>query len=300
MKLRRYPGNPILSPIPTSDWESRTVFNCGVAQVDGRVVLIYRAQAEGSNVSRLGYAVSDDGYRFARRPRPVFAPVEEWESWGVEDPRLTRLGDRWYMTSTAWSPLGIQVALASTRDFLTWQRHGIVLPGPDNKDAAIFPAKVGGRYVMFHRIPPAIWLAYSDDLIHWGDYRKILEPRPGNWDGWKIGAGGPPLLTDAGWLAIYHGVSPDRVYRLGVVLLDRDDPARVVNWPAAPILEPEEPWELEGDVPNVVFTCGTAEIGDEYFVYYGGADKVIAVATGRQDELVAFARHGEAWRAVSG
>jgi beta-1,2-mannobiose phosphorylase / 1,2-beta-oligomannan phosphorylase len=292
LKLERYANNPILSPIANHDWESRTVFNCGVAQDDGAVVLMYRAQGHGNNVSRLGFAVSTDGFSFARLDRPVFAPEAETETKGVEDPRLTKIGDRWHMLYTAWSDLGIQVAMASTSNFFTWERHGIVLPGPDNKDAALFPEKINGRHVMFHRIPPAIWLAYSDDLIHWGDYQKIIDPRPGNWDEWKLGAGGPPLKTDKGWLCIYHGVSPDRVYRLGVVLLDLEDPSRIVNWPAAPILEPEDPWELAGDIPNVVFTCGTAEIDGRYFVYYGGADKVIAVATADRAALIDFAVEG--------
>ncbi len=116
-----------------------------------------------------------------------------------------------------------------------------------------------------------------------------MDPRPGNWDDLKIGAGGPPLKTDQGWLVIYHGVSKDRVYRLGVALLDLADPTKVINWPAGYILQPEEPWELVGDVPNVVFTCGTAEVNDRYFVYYGGADKVIAVATAPKRDLVRFA-----------
>jgi predicted GH43/DUF377 family glycosyl hydrolase len=197
------------------------------------------------------------------------------------------------MLYTAWSSFGIQVAMASTLGFFTWRRHGIVLPGPDNKDAAIFPEKIGGRYVMFHRIPPSIWLAYSDDLLHWGDYQKIMDPRPGNWDDLKIGAGGPPLRTDQCWLVIYHGVSRDRVYRLGVALLDLDDPSRVINWPADFILQPEEPWELVGDVPNVVFTCGTAELNYRYFVYFGGAEKVFAVATAPKAELIRFAAEGK-------
>ena len=296
MRLERYAGNPILSPIPGHDWESRTVFNCGVAQTDGAVVLLYRAQGTGNNVSRIGFAVSTDGLNFARLDRPVFAPADETEAWGVEDPRLTRIGDRYHMLYTACSPLGIQVAMASTRDFFAWRRHGVVLPGPDNKDAALFPDRISGRYVMFHRIPPAIWLAYSDDLRHWGDYRKIMEPRAGHWDGLKLGAGGPPLKTDRGWLVIYHGVSPDRVYRLGVALLDLADPSKVLNWPAACVLEPEEPWEREGDVPNVVFTCGTAQVGDRYLVYYGGADKVIGVASAKKADLLDFAARGEPYR----
>ncbi len=289
MRLERFVGNPILSPIPAHDWESRTVFNCGVAETDGAVVLLYRAQGTADDVSRLGLAVSTDGTTFARLDRPVFEPGDATETYGVEDPRLTTIDGEHHMLYTAWSPSGIQVAMATTRTFFTWRRRGIVIPGPDNKDAALFSEKVGGRYVMFHRIPPAIWLAYSDDLLHWGDYRKIMDPRPGNWDDLKLGAGGPPLRTDRGWLCIYHGVSKDRVYRLGVALLDLDDPSRVIGWPTDFILEPEEPWELEGDVPNVVFTCGTTVIDGRAFVYYGGADKVIAVATAGIDDLVRFA-----------
>lgn len=294
MRLERFAGNPILAPIagPGHEWEARTIFNCGVAQSDGAVLLLYRAQGVENDVSRLGLAVSGDGFDFGRFDRPVFAPEGEDEAWGVEDARLTRIGGRFRMLYTAWSPRGIQVAMASTETFFSWERHGIVLPGPDNKDAALFPDKVDGRYLMFHRLPPDIWLASSDDLIHWGDYRKILAPRPGLWDGLKIGAGGPPLKTEAGWLAIYHGVDHDKVYRLGVVLLDLEDPAKVINRPAAFVLEPEEPWEREGDVPNVVFTCGTAEVGDRYLVYYGAADRVIAVASARRADLLAFAQHG--------
>lgn len=289
MRLERYPGNPILSPIPDHGWESRTVFNCGVTQLEDAVILIYRAQGLEDNVSRLGFAVSMDGYSFARLDKPVFVPADETETKGVEDPQLTKIGGEYHMLYTAWSPAAIQVAMATSCNFFTWQRHGIVLPGPDNKDAALFPEKIGGRYMLFHRIPPSIWLAYSDDLVHWGDYQKIMDPRPGNWDNLKIGAGGPPLKTDQGWLAIYHGVDQDKVYRLGVALLDLEDPAKVIGWPTGFILEPEEPWERRGDVPNVVFTCGTAEIGDRYFVYYGGADKVVAVATAPKAEFLRFA-----------
>lgn len=292
MRLERYAGNPILTPIAEHEWESRTVFNCGITQIDGAVVMIYRAQGMENNVSRLGFAVSTDGFSFSRLDRPVFEPADETEVKGVEDPRLTRIGDEVHMLYTAWSPNNIQVAMASTSNFFTWKRHGIVLPGPDNKDAALFPRKIGGRYVMFHRIPPSIWLAYSDDLIHWGDYQKIMDPRSGNWDDLKLGAGGPPIETERGWLVIYHGVDRNKVYRLGVALLDLENPARVLHWPEADILAPEEPWEKVGDIPNVVFTCGTAELNDTYFVYYGGADKVIAVATAPRAALLDFASSG--------
>lgn len=289
MKLQRYSGNPILAPIPDHAWENRTVFNCGVAQTEDEIILIYRAQGQENNVSRLGYARSTDGYHFDRLAHPVFEPEADTERLGVEDPRLTWLDGQWQMLYTAWSPESIQVARATTHDFRTWERKGIVIPGPDNKDAALFPEKVAGRYVMFHRIPPSMWLAYSDDLVHWGDYVEIMGPRPGLWDNLKIGAGGPPLRTEHGWLCIYHGVDQDTVYRLGVALLDLEDPSRVISRPDPFLLEPEEPWELEGDIPNVVFTCGTAEVDGTLLVYYGGADRVIAIATANRDELIQFA-----------
>jgi predicted GH43/DUF377 family glycosyl hydrolase len=310
LKLQRYEGNPILEPIADSPWESRTVFNCGVTNHDGKVVLIYRAQGTENNVSHLGYAESTDGRTFTREPEPVFGPESPEEAFGVEDPRLTWLEDgRCHMVYTAWGPdtktgrtgIGpdghpyawIQVNHASTTDFHTWERHGMVFDGPDNKDVALFPEKVNGKYMAFHRLPPSMWVAYSDDLKEWTDFKEIMAPREGCYDELKLGAGGPPIETELGWLVIYHGVDNDRVYRLGVALLDRDDPTKVLNRPKAPILEPEEPWELVGDVPNVVFTCGTAEMGDEYLIYYGGADKVIALATANKQELLDFAANGE-------
>jgi len=292
MKLTRHPANPILTPTPDHPWEARNVFNCGVINHDGKIVLIYRGQGTANDVSHLGYAESTDGVHFDRLPEPVFSPADPAEVNGVEDPRLTPLDGRIQMLYTAWSPEAIQVARASTTDFRTWERHGIVFPGPDNKDAALFPEQVGGRYAAFHRIPPSIWLAFSDDLATWGDYKEIMRPREGCFDALKLGAGGPPILTERGWLVIYHGVDHDLVYRLGVALLDRDDPTRVLNWPKEPVLEPEEPWELVGDVPNVVFTCGTAELGDDYLIYYGGADRVIALATANKRDLLDFAANG--------
>lgn len=308
MKLTRCAANPLLEPIAEHAWESRTVFNCGVTNYDDKVILIYRAQGTVNNVSHLGWAESTDGVDFERRPEPVFSPGGLDESFGVEDPRLTWIGDTCHMLYTAWGPhpdhepgtIGpegwpyawIKVNHASTKDFVTWDRHGTVFDGPDNKDAAFFPRKVGDRYMAFHRIQPSMWVAYSDDLKTWGDYKVIMEPRPGCYDELKLGAGGPPIETDEGWLVIYHGVDHNKVYRLGVAMLDKDDPTKVINRPVEPILEPEEPWELVGDVPNVVFTCGTAELGDDYLIYYGGADKVIALATANKRELIDFALNG--------
>ncbi len=292
MKLIRHPDNPILEPVADHSWESRTVFNCGVINLGDQIVLIYRGQGVDSNISRLGYAASRDGVQFERLPDPVFVPETPDEVNGVEDPRLTLLDGRIQMLYTAWSPGNIQVARASTTDFQTWERHGIAISGPDNKDAALFPRRVNGRYCAFHRIPASMWIAWSDDLETWGDYQRLMDPRPGCYDDLKLGAGGPPIETDLGWLVIYHGVDRNKVYCLGVALLDTDDPSKVLNRPREPILVPEEPWELVGDVPNVVFTCGTAELGDDYLVYYGGADRVIGLATANKRDLLDYAANG--------
>jgi predicted GH43/DUF377 family glycosyl hydrolase len=292
MKLTRHPANPLLEPITDHDWESRNVFNCAVINHGDEIVLVYRGQGLQNDISRLGYASSKDGVHFERKSEPVFAPEAPDEVKGVEDPRLTLLDGRIQMLYTAWSPESIQVARASTTDFITWERHGIVFPGPDNKDAALFPRRIGGRYCAFHRIPSSMWIAWSDDLETWGNYQRIMDPRPDCYDNLKLGAGGPPIETDLGWLVIYHGVDSNLVYRLGVALLDKDDPSVVINRPVESILEPEESWELVGDVPNVVFTCGTAELGDDYYVYYGGADRVIGLATANKRDLLDFAANG--------
>jgi len=162
---------------------------------------------------------------------------------------------------------------------ISWERMGIILPDENNKDVVLFPGKVRGRYALVHRRPPHIWIAYSDDLLHWDSHQILMRTRPGHWDGWRIGAGGPPMYTDEGWVEIYHGVDDARVYRLGIAVFDLDDPTRVIFRQDDPILEPVEGWELYGDVPNVVFSCGQAEGPDGVYVYYGAADSVIGVAT---------------------
>jgi predicted GH43/DUF377 family glycosyl hydrolase len=288
LRLTRHP-EPILKPVAYHPWESRYVFNAGVVYHNGLVHMLYRAMGE-DGISRLGYAVSADGLNFYRLDQPVLVPATPWESRGVEDPRITRIGERFYVLYTAYSEHGVRVSMASTTNFITWIRHGILLPDEDNKDAALFPEKINGRYAMLHRRPPDIWLAYSEDLIHWTDHQVIMRPRPGTWESWKIGAGAPPIRTPWGWLLFYHGVDEQRVYRLGVALLDLENPARVIRRQETPILSPETTWEQEGQVPQVVFTCGAVEINGLYHVYYGGADAVIGVATVTAEEVERFCR----------
>ncbi|RMF37014.1 MAG: glycosidase [Chloroflexi bacterium] len=286
MVLQRVPENPILLPNPLHPWEALNVFNAAVVHHNGLFHMLYRAQGL-DYVSHIGYAVSEDGVRWSRLDRPVLSPETPWEARGVEDPRITPIGDTFYMTYTAYSPQGIRACLARSTNLITWERMGIILPDEDNKDHTLFPEKVGGRYALLHRRPPDIWLAYSDDLLHWTDHRVIMRPRPETWEHLKIGAGGPPLKTDRGWLLIYHAVDAHHVYRLGAALLALDDPSLVIARLPDPILEPTETWEIKGDVPNVVFACANLVVDGTLYVYYGGADRAIGLATCPLDALLA-------------
>jgi predicted GH43/DUF377 family glycosyl hydrolase len=293
MKLERHPASPILKPNPLNAWEALNVFNCGVIFHDDLFHMFYRAQ--GSDyVSRIGYAVSSDGVRFNRLQQPVLSPQDEWETRGVEDPRITYLADegRFIMAYTAYSPLGITPMFAESTNLIAWRRIGPLVKGEDNKDHVLFPRKIGGRYVSFHRRPPAMWIAYSGDLAHWGDFRLVMEPRTGNWDCARVGAGGVPVETEYGWLVLYHGYDDDIVYRFGVCLLDLDDPTRILARPLECLMEPRETWELKGDVPRAIFSAANPVVGGTVHVYYGGADRVIGLATCQLDDLVAFARTG--------
>lgn len=294
MELERYNRNPVLSPTENI-WENEAVFNCAAAYMDDKVHLLYRAIGN-DGVSRFGYATSENGLDISERPQnPIYESTgDELETLGVEDPRITQIEDEFFITYTGVSlypcsrprpslsnsvPWRCRVGLLSTRDFKSYKKHGCILPDMDNKDVVLFPEKVGGRYVMLHRIFPNIWIAYSDDLVTWYDHKLLLRVQPGAWDCDRIGAGAPPIKTEDGWLNIYHGVDHQRNYRLGVLMLDLDDPSKVIGRSCDPILGPDEDYEKVGLVPNVVFSCGVVDIDDRYYVYYGGADKVIGVAT---------------------
>lgn len=302
MKLERHPASPVLKPDPFSAWEALNVFNPSVVVHDDLFHMHYRAQGT-DYVSRIGYAVSEDGVTWNRLREPVLEPSSSLDARGVEDPRVTFLDGRFYMAYTAYGragphpatgvpPTGITPMYAVSDNLISWRPLGPLVEGEDNKDHALFPAvfpsNPGGRYLSFHRRPPSVWLAASDDLASWGDHREVLRPRPGLWDGKRVGAGGPPVATDAGWLMIYHGYDDTHTYRLGTALLDRDEPWRVLKRPAGSILDPEEPWELKGDVPNVVFSCANPVVDGVVYVYYGGADRVIGLATAPLEELLAW------------
>jgi predicted GH43/DUF377 family glycosyl hydrolase len=295
--MERYTGNPILHPVPEHPWESRGVFNAGVFYHKGAVHIFYRAFGN-DNISRIGYAKSTDGFHINERlPDPIFTPANDAESQGVEDPRVVKCDDQLLMAYTAVKEYGhrliYQVSLTSlcVADFekrkWNWGARRLPFPGIRNKDAAVFPKKVNGRYVMLHRIEPDLCIAYSTDLDSWCDIRCIMKPRAEGWDDLKIGAAGTPFELTEGWLTLYHGVNMDNVYHLGVILMDKNNPEQILYRSKEPILSPQADYERFGKVPNVVFSCGDALIDGKLFVYYGGGDSSLNVATIPFDKLLA-------------
>lgn len=298
--MERFSGNPILRPIEEHAWESREVFNAGAIYLDGKVHLLYRAIGN-DNISRLGYATSIDGFNIDERlPNPVFEPTTESEKDGCEDPRLSEVDGQLIMTYTAlreYSHLQVyQVSLTtiSQEDFIqkkwNWDMRRLPFPGIRNKNAVVLSQKVNGRYVMLHRIDPDLCVAYSDDLVKWCDMMSVMKPRADSWDNWKIGVAGTPIKINEGWLIIYHGISVERMYSLGVALLDGDHPEQVLYRSKEHILAPKEDYERFGKMPNVVFSCGNVILDNRLFVYYGGADSVLCVASISLDKLLSLIR----------
>jgi predicted GH43/DUF377 family glycosyl hydrolase len=305
MKLQRHPENPILLPDSGSDWECYNVFNAGVNYHNGLFHMYYRAQGLDW-ISRIGYAVSLDGVHWNKLRKPVLSPTDAMDARGVEDARVTEIDGIFYMTYTAYgfqSPGKgtpfleggyITPMIARSTNLITWERLGHVVTGEDNKDHVLFPRKIKGRYTLFHRRRPQVWLAYSEDLVHWPAewMAPIYGPRTQNrWDNNSVGSNGVPIETPQGWLVLNHAYDDHHVYRFGVILLDLEDPTKVIHRPTDPIFWPEELWELRGDVPNVVFSCANPVVDGTVYVFYGGADHVVGLATCRLDELIEYALH---------
>jgi predicted GH43/DUF377 family glycosyl hydrolase len=250
-----------------------------------------------TSISHLRIARSTDGIHFEVDPAPAMTAANAYESFGIEDPRITHLGDTYWINYTAVSPYGITTGLASTKDFKSFDRHGLIF-SPPNRDVTIFPEKIAGQYVALHRpMPeglgkPAIWIATSPDMLSWGGHRYVAGARNGRWDDSKIGGGAVPFRVKTekadGWLAVYHGVTgATTTYSLGALLLDADDPGKVLARSRDPILAPETKYEREGFFGGVVFTCGLLAEGDLVRIYYGAADGVTAVADLSLEEILA-------------
>ncbi|MHA2380793.1 MAG: glycoside hydrolase family 130 protein, partial [Candidatus Thorarchaeota archaeon] len=282
--MKRFENNPILKPVPGHYWQNREVFNAAAIYAGEKIHILYRAMGD-DGVSRLGYASSSDGYSIdMRQPEPAFAPELSCENLGCEDPRLTQMDGRCLMTYTAYrsyptNAYQVSITEISLEDLVSsnwnWGERWLPFDGILNKNAVIFPKKIGGRYVMYHRIEPYMCVAYSEDLKRWCDMKAVMQPRPSSWDSLKVGAAGPPIEINEGWLFIYHGVDFNYVYRLGALLIDKDDPETILHRSEKPILEPIEEYERFGKVPNVVFSCGSVVMDDKLLVYYGGADSVV-------------------------
>lgn len=246
-----------------------------------------------TSLSHLRIARSKDGIHFVIDEEPAIKPMAEEESWGMEDPRITKIGDVYYINYTSVTENGAATSLISTKDFEHYERHGIIF-APENKDVTIFPEKIDGKYVAFNRpVPggigaPEMWLAKSPDLLHWGEQKHFCGlSKEDSWDNGRIGGGAVPFKTDKGWVKIYHAADKNDRYCLGAFLLDLNDPSKVLAKTSQPILQPETDYEKTGFFGNVVFTCGCLLKDETVILYYGAADDKICRADIRLEDIFA-------------
>lgn len=292
-----YTGLPrwdIAAGMPVVDWVPDDELNV----VDPR---IREQKSDGlwrlTFTSHIRVVRSPDGRRIGSTDGPTFVPKLPSEEFGVEDPRITPIDGRFYFTYVAVSRHGAATALASTADFTSFERHGVIFC-PENKDVVLFPEQIGGEYVALHRPNPSspfnmpeMWLARSTDLVHWGRHEYFLGGG-GRWDTGRTGAGTPPIRTERGWLEIYHGNQRETIegvvgaYAAGAVLMDIDEPARITARAPEPILVAETDFERDGFVPNVIFPTAVVERGDALLIYYGAADSATGVLEVSRDELL--------------
>lgn len=299
-KWTRLSPEPIVSP-RGEGFESAGTFNPAVVKEDGKFVMLYRAQNQ-KGTSSLGYATSKDGIHFVRRSEPVMVSQEPYEKGGgVEDPRLVKFSDTYYLTYTGYNNVdGVaadkkdaQLCLATSQDLIHWQRQGIVFPAYKGKwnvkwtkSGAIVPEKIGGKYWMYflgdaRDKDTQMGVAYSEDLLHWTEAldHPVLSSRAGLFDSQVVEPGPPPVVTPEGVFLIYNGADDKSVYSTGWVLFDKKDPTKVLARAEGPIFSPVPEWEKVGQVPNVVFVEGLVREGKRWLFYYGGADKNVGVAT---------------------
>lgn len=299
--VKRHEKNPVLTaeqvPFPC-----HAVFNAAAVKRNGEYILLFRAERP-NGTSCIGIARSRDGIDFAVADLPAITPAEEepfaeYETFGVEDPRITKIDGTYYITYTAYSRHGPRTALASTTDFEQFSRVALI-SGPENKNIVLFPERFDGRFVRYDRPISErmgradIWVSYSPDLVHWGESEVLMESRTGLWDGTRVGAGAPPVKTEQGWLLIYHGVADTvtgSIYRLGCALFDLGDPSKLLGRGEGPVLAPREGYEQTGQVPNTVFSCGVIaeKRTGELRIYYTGADTCLCLATAEIDKLVGY------------
>ncbi len=246
-------------------------------------LIITPTQTFLTSLSHLRLARSSDGINFEIEDTPAITPANDYETFGLEDPRITLIDGTYYISYVAVSPLGVTTCLISTKDFNSFQRHGVIFC-PENKDVALFPEKINDKFYALHRpVSPLfkkhqIWLAESPNLTCWGNHRASMESRPGRWDETKIGASAAPFKTKYGWLEIYHGADRNSRYCLGAVLLDTHQPWKVIARSQNPILQPQADYEIQGFFGNVVFSCGLLYEEEKLKIYYGVADTAVCFA----------------------
>lgn len=297
--FQRSAHNPILTaamwPYPVN-----ATFNPGAVSHEGEIKLLVRTE-DLRGFSHLTLARSrngETGWAIDTAPTLSPDPAFDEERWGIEDPRIVWLEDlgRFAITYVSFSRGGPVVSLALSKDLRNFKRRGRMLP-PEDKDASLFPRRIGRRYVLIHRPiirgEAHIWIAASPDLIHWGEHRVLLPARPGWWDCSKIGLGPPPLETEEGWLLLYHGVrvtASGSLYRVGLALLDLEEPWKIIRRCDQWVFGPQAPYERVGDVPGVTFPCGVVcEPGqDEIKMYYGAADTSVCLARASKKDLVQY------------
>ena len=299
MSVLRFENNPILTS-KNVPFRVNSIFNASAFKKDNQYFLLCRVEMPDGR-SSLALARSDDGVDFKVDDAPCLTPdmhqqFFDYVEWGVEDPRVTYLNDRYYILYTGYSKNAPLVMMAETKEFEKFHLHGPITE-PSNKDAALFPEKINGFYWKIDR-PSAresqgdMWINKSLDLLHWGGYRFLMNGRKGTWEEGKIGLSSQPVKTEKGWLLLYHGVralGQTSIYKLGVMLLDAHEPWRVIERSQYPILAPETPYERSGDVNNVVFSTGwIVEPDGEVKIYYSGADVNVCLATTTLDYLLSL------------
>lgn len=324
--LKKFEHNPIIKP-SRQIWESRATFNSAAVYEDGKVHFVYRALGD-SDLSVLGYATSKDGFTIDERSKePIYIPRESFETpgnrvykkladhfvsgggyGGVEDPRITKIDDKFYMTYVAFdgaSPPRVALTSISVDNFLNrrwekWEKPKLIsAPGMVNKNAVILPEKINGKYAIFHRIYPNVLVDYVDDLNFENNQhlqgQYFIPPRKNHWDSKKVGAGAPPIKTKDGWLFIYQSVGyqdPGR-YKIGAMMLDANDPTKVLYRANNPLVSPDEGYENAGHKAGVVYPCGAVVKDGKLIVYYGGADSVVCAASENLDTFLDTLKHNQ-------
>jgi len=298
----RYDKNPIISH-SDMPYNCQCVYNSGAAIYKGKVILLLRVLLWDGNCV-FGLAESEDGKNFKIRPDPVMWPAEEgefsiYEKKGIEDPRITKIVNTYYIFYSAYSSYGFRAALAKTKDFENFERVSLTSV-TDFRNTVLIPEKFGGLYARFERPnihPWGTWISYSPDLIYWGNQKLVMTPYGEHiWEDHKVGPGAPPVKTSEGWLDIYHATTKTmdgQTYRLGAALHDLKDPSKIIGIADQFILSPEEYYERVGYVHNVVFTCGAVEKEKGILnIYYGGADTCLNLATAKISDLILLCKEG--------